>query len=151
MNDGSTTATVLLDDLPFDEHDEEWAVARSTRGIRLRLPMVALVAVMLFAAGFWGGAVVQKSHGSSGSTAAAGGLAARLAAGGARPGGATGAAGLGGGATAPGTTGTISVVDGSTLYVLTSSGSLVKVKLDGSTAVTRNAKASQAGLRPGDT
>ena len=35
--------------------------------------------------------------------------------------------------------------------MLTSSGSLVKVTLDGSTAVTRNAKASQAGLRPGDT
>src|SRR3954471_12547298 len=74
MNDGPATATALLDDLPFDEHDEEWVVARSTREIRLRLPVVALVALMLVAAGFWGGAVVQKSHGSSGSTAGAGGL-----------------------------------------------------------------------------
>src|SRR5437868_15286174 len=96
MNDGSTTATALLDDLPFDEHDEEWAVAGSTRGIRLRLPVVALLAVLLVAAGFWGGAVVQKSHGSSGSAGgAAAGLAARLAAGRA---GAAGAAAMPGGA-----------------------------------------------------
>src|SRR3954470_14703098 len=73
--------SMLIDGLPFDEGDDEWAAAGPPRGIRLRLPVVALIAVLLVAAGFWGGAVVQKSHGSSGSAGAAAGLAARLAAG----------------------------------------------------------------------
>ena len=47
--------------------------------------------------------------------------------------------------------GTISVVDGKTLYVLSSTGSLVKVTLGPSTTITRNAKAPASGLRPGDT
>jgi hypothetical protein len=153
---GDTEApSALLDGLPFDDADEDWAAKGPARGIRLRAPAVVLVAVVLVAAGFWGGAVVQKSHGSSGSTAGAGaGFAARFAAGGGRAGAAGAATGgaAGAGATASqGTTGTVSVVDGSTLYVLTSSGSLVKVKLDGSTTVTRNAKAQQDELRPGDT
>jgi hypothetical protein len=149
--------SMLIDGLPFDEGDDEWAAAGPPRGIRLRLPVVALIAVLLVAAGFWGGAVVQKSHGSSGSAGgAAAGLAARLAAGRAgaagavaTPGGAGNAAGFGGTAS-QGTTGTVSVVDRSTVYVLTSSGALVTVKLDSSTTVTRNAKAKQDELRPGD-
>ena len=39
-------------------------------------------------------------------------------------------------------TGTISVVDGNTLYVLTTTGSLVKVTLGPSTTITRNAKST---------
>jgi hypothetical protein len=139
-----------LDDLPFDEANEEWATAGSARGIRLRLPVVALLAVILVAAGFWGGSIVEKDQGSSAAAGAAAGLAGRFAAGGARgAGGATGATGFGA-ATTQGTTGTISVVDGSTLYVLTTSGSLVKVTLAPSTTVTRNAKATQGQLQPGD-
>ena len=45
---------------------------------------------------------------------------------------------------------TLSVVDGNTLYVLTSTGSLVKVSLGQSTAVSRNAKTAANALRPGD-
>lgn len=161
----SALACGLLDDLAFDQSDDEWAVAASGRGIRLRPPVIALFAVILIAAGFWGGAFVQKGHGSSGSSEAAASLAARFGAGGARGGGAgaggagaatgfgagaTGTTGLGA-ATTQGTTGTISVVDGSTLYVLTSTGSLAKVTLNSSTSVTRNAKAQPDELRPGDT
>lgn len=139
-----------LDDLPFDEANEEWATAGPARGIRLRLPMLALLAVILVAAGFWGGAIVEKDQGSSAAAGAAAGLAGRFAAGAARgAGGATGATGFGA-ATTQGTTGTISVVDGNTLYVLTTSGSLVKVTLAPSTTVTRNAKATQGQLQPGD-
>jgi thiamine monophosphate kinase len=43
------------------------------------------------------------------------------------------------------------VVDGKTLYILTSAGSLVKVTLGASTTITRNATTQADGLRPGDT
>ena len=152
--------------LPFPElaedeptEDDEWPVRGPAKGIRLRLPVAALVTALLVAAGFWGGAIAEKKprrldararrpgspHDSG--PGAAGGAAAGAA------------GGFGGGgfraAAAPAHTsaaaGTISVVDGNTLYVLTSTGSLVKVTLGQSTAVTRNAKAAADGLRPGDT
>ena len=64
----------------------------------------------------------------------------------------SGFAGFGGfGASTAAATGTISVVDGNTLYVLTATGSLVKVTLGPSTTITRNADSSAIDLRPGDT
>jgi len=138
------------------DSDEEW-VSQTTHGIRLGVPAAALLALVLVAGGFWVGSALQKSHGGSSSTLA--GVAARFrsAAGGV---GATGAAtasrfgglfaGAGAGAAA-GTAGTVSVVDGDTLYVLTSTGSLVKVTLTKSTTITRNADAAAIDLRPGDT
>jgi hypothetical protein len=148
-----------------DEADEEWVV-RATRGIRLAVPVAALLAVALVAAGFWGGAVVEKRHGSSGGSIA--GLAARFRAGRAGAGGAStsttsttsttgvagaGGFGFGGGgfAASSAATGTISVVDGDTLYILSATGSLVKVTLSPSTTITRNAQATPVDLRPGDT
>ena len=43
------------------------------------------------------------------------------------------------------------MVDGDVLYVLTSTGGLVKVTLGASTSITRNEKSPAIGLRPGDT
>jgi hypothetical protein len=139
--------------------DDEWPVRGSAKAIRLRLPVAALVTVLLVAAGFWGGAIAEKAHGGSSSSAASG-LAARFRSGAAGGAGAGAAAGGGfagggfrGGAAATGTSaaaGTISVVSGNTLYVLTSTGSLVKVTFGQSTAVTRNAKTAADALRPGD-
>jgi hypothetical protein len=144
-----------------EDADEEWVV-RTTRGIRLAVPVAALLALLLVAAGFWGGAVVEKRHGSSGAGIA--GLAARFRAGRTGAAGATsttsttgtaGAAGFGFGgggfATSSAATGTISVVDGDTLYILSATGSLVKVTLSPSTTITRDAQATPVGLRPGDT
>jgi len=137
--------------------DEEW-VPRSTRGVRLALPVAALLALVLVAAGFWGGAALEKSHngGSSGAGAGAAGLAARFRSG--RTGAATGTSGASGFSFAGGgfgsssaASGTVSVVDGDTLYILTAAGSLVKVTLTSSTTVTRNAAAKPVALRPGDT
>ena len=134
--------------------DEEW-VSQTTHGIRLAVPVAALAALVLVAAGFWGGAELQKSQGSTSSTLA--GLAARFR--GAAGAGATGASGsaaarFGGfaGGAAAAAAGTISVVDGNTLYVDdTATGSVVKVTLTKSTTVTRNADAAAIDLRPGDT
>lgn len=147
----------------IEDPADEWPVRGPARGIRLRLPLAALAASVLVAAGFWGGAVVEKGHASTSGAAAAlaarfrGGAGTAAGAGGFRggaAGGFTGGAGGFGGATGGTTaaaTGTVSVVDGNTLYILTSSGSLVKVTLGQSTTVTRNAKASAVDLRPGDT
>jgi hypothetical protein len=143
-----------------DDADDEWVV-RTTRGIRLAVPVAALIALVLVAAGFWGGAVVEKRHGSSGGSIA--GLAARFRAGRTGATGTTGTTSTTGGAAAASgfgfggfgassaATGTISVVDGDTLYILSATGSLVKVTLSPSTTITRNAQATPIALRPGDT
>lgn len=135
--------------------DEEW-VSQATHGIRLGIPVAALVAVVLVAGGFWGGAELQKSQGQGGTAGSLAGLAARF-----RSAAATGATGAGatpgsrfGGlfASTAAAAGTISVVDGNTLYVNdTATGSIVKVTLTRSTTVTRNADAAAIDLRPGDT
>ncbi|HWB22090.1 MAG TPA: hypothetical protein VG652_04320 [Gaiellaceae bacterium] len=143
--------------------NDEWPVRGPASGIRLARPTAALAIVLLVAAGFWGGAIAEKDHGSSSSSPAAS-LASRFRSAGAgstgagaAPGGFAGggfrgggfAGGAGGGGTAA-ATGTVSVVDGNTLYVLTSAGALVKVTLGQSTTVTRNAKTAADDLRPGD-
>jgi len=133
------------------DSDEEW-VSQTTHGIRLGMPAAALVALVLVAGGFWGGAELQKSQGGS-STSALAGVAARFRS--AAGTGATGAAGSRFGglfASTAAAAGTISVVDGNTLYVDdTSTGSIVKVTLTKSTTITRNADATAIDLRPGDT
>jgi hypothetical protein len=132
--------------------DEEW-VSQTTHGIRLGMPVAALLAVVLVAAGFWAGAELQKNQGGPSSSLA--GLAARFR--GAAGAGATGATGstasrFGGFASTAAASGTISVVDGNTLYVDdTVTGSVVKVTLTKSTTITRNADAAPIDLRPGDT
>lgn len=133
--------------------DEEW-VSQTTHGVRVGAPLAVLLTIVLVAAGFWGGAELEKSHNGGGSASLLGSLASRFRSAGAT--GASGASGAGGtrfggfGGSAAAATGTISVVDGDTLYVTTSTG-LVKVTLSKSTTVTRNADASAVDLRPGDT
>jgi hypothetical protein len=156
------TPTTPLDGADFlagdgdGDANEEW-VPQTTRGIRIGLPAAVLLAIVLVAGGFWGGAALEKSHAGSSSTLL-GTLASRFRSTASGATGATGASGAGGfrlggglGGSSAAATGTISVVDGDTLYVEASSGSLVKVTLTKSTTVTRNADASAVDLRPGDT
>jgi hypothetical protein len=121
------------------------------RGRRISLaPVTTLLSVALIALlGLWGGAELQKRHGAGSAAAAAGpagGFAGRFG-GGARPGGATGTGSATGGATV----GTVTVLSGKTLYLTSSTGAIVKATLTGSTTYTRNAKATKASLKPGDT
>jgi hypothetical protein len=146
-----------LDETPFGDGDDEWPDRGPAKGIRLAVPTALLLAAVLVGAGFWGGAALQKSHGSSSPSAGAGaGFLARLraAAGAAGGTGTAGGAGSGAGgfglAPSAAALGTISLVDGRVLYVLTTSGALVKVTLGPSTSITRNAKSTAVGLRPGD-
>ena len=157
-NDEPTLASTPADalgDLHLPGDDDEWPTRGPAGGVRLAFPIAGLLAVLLVAAGFWGGAAVQKSHGSSSSTSSSfASLASRftraVGATGAR--GATGASGFNfGGGASGGTSGTISIITGDTLYVLTSTGALVKVAIGPSTTITRNATTKAIGLRPGDT
>ena len=156
MTDDATTQELPADEEPLE--DDEWPTRGPSKGIRLAVPTAALIAVVLVAAGFWGGSTLQKNHGSGSSSGGGGGANAaaflsrlRAASGATGATGATGASGAGGFSfPTSAATGTISVVDGNVLYVLTSSGSLVKVTLGASTTITRNAKSAAIGLRPGD-
>jgi hypothetical protein len=121
--------------------DEEWPAQTAKRGVHVRTPTAILLALLLAAAGLWGGSFLQKHNGS---TPGATGVAAARAAFGR-------AGGAGSSANASATTGTVTDIIGSTLYVTESSGSLVKVTLSSSATVTRNSKSSLSALKPGDT
>ena len=120
--------------------DDEWPERGPRKGVRMPIPTVLLFAALIAAGGLWGGAALQRSHGSTAASSATSPFAALGRA------GATGASGLGGA-----TTGTVTSVSGSTLYVTNSSGNLVKVTVGSSATVSRNAKSSLGALQVGDT
>jgi Cu/Ag efflux protein CusF len=113
---------------------------------------------LLAAATFLAGIEAQKQWGGSSSNGLSGRAAAFAAAnGGARP-VATGAQGApranggffgraGGGFTS----GTVKLVQGSTIYVTTSDGNVVKVTVPGSATITKSVTEKVSGIKPGDT
>jgi hypothetical protein len=137
--------------------DPNWPTQVHARSVRLR-PLTALLAVVLVAVGgIWGGAELQKRHGSSASATGNGGLAAlaaRFGRGGTGTGtGGTGRGGFGGGGAAAGgaTSGTVTEVTKKLLYLTSSTGALVKIQLTSATTFTRTAKSPAGGLAVGDT
>ncbi len=156
---------------PLGNDDELTAVL--TRRPRTKLPSLTVVLVVLVvaSAGFIGGVLTGKHYGSSGSGGAAG---FRLPAGVTLPSGAaggaaggfggfpgsgaggtgssTGGTGAGGGfGTGNATIGTIKLVDGKTVYVQTTSGSIVQVTTSSATKVTVSSSAPVKDLTPGTT
>jgi hypothetical protein len=114
----------------------------------------SLAAVITCAVGFYAGIRVEKSQLASAATtvslasttSAAGGAPGSAAAGsGARP-GFPGAAR--GGANA--SIGTVSSVNGNTIYLTDSSGNTVKVTLSSATKITKSQGVSKTSVRPGD-
>jgi hypothetical protein len=115
---------------------------------------------LLAAATFLAGIEAQKQWGGSSSS---GGLGARGAAFGAGAGtgttgangGTQGARGAGGGFFGRGgggfTAGTVKLVQGSTIYVTTTNGNVVKVSVPSSTAITKSVTTKLSGVHPGDT
>jgi len=115
---------------------------------------------LLAAATFLAGIEAQKQWGGSSSSA---GLGARGAAFGAGAGtgttgangGTQGARGAGGGFFGRGgggfTAGTVKLVQGSTIYVTTTNGNVVKVSVPSSTAITKSVTTKLSGVHPGDT
>ncbi|MGO9344413.1 MAG: DUF5666 domain-containing protein [Acidimicrobiales bacterium] len=140
----SPVGTLVFD--PSSEA-EDWPARGPAKGIRMAWPVAVLFVLLIAGGGIWGGAALQRSQGSTtGASSIASALASRFA--GAR--GSTGARSFGSGSTAA-ATGTVTEIQGSTLYVTNASGNLVEVKVNPSTTVTRNAKTKLSGLAPGDT
>lgn len=157
------SAEELLAIPPQADHLAEELAARPPR---TRLPKVtlALGAAVLVAAGFIGGALVQKHLGSS-STAGAGRASAFASAfagarggtgtGGGRSGFGSGGTGGGGGFGGAGgfggssITGSVTVVSGDTLYITASNGTVYTVKTSGSTSVSISSSGSLSQLKPG--
>ncbi len=130
---------------------------------RRKLPWLTLIlaAGVIAAGSFWGGAMVQKNSGSSTSSTAAA-FASRLKAGGAggtaggfggfsRSGGTGTGTGSGSAAGSGSTTGTVKLIDGSTIYVTDSSGNIVKVTTGSSTSVSIASSGTVSQLQPGQT
>jgi hypothetical protein len=142
--------------LALPPQTDDLAVALAARPARPKLPKVtlALSAAVLICAGFIGGVLVQKHDGkSTGGTGAASaftGAASRFGRGGTSGTGGFGAAGgTGGGAAGGAVTGTVTVVNGNTVYVTAADGSVYTVTTSGSTTVSIAQSGSVAQLKPG--
>jgi hypothetical protein len=118
---------------------------------------------LLAAATFLAGIEAQKQWGGSSSSSRFGARAAAFGVG-AGTGTATGTPGANGAQGGPGagggffrrgggglTTGTVKLVQGSTIYVTTTDGNTVKVTVPASTSITKSVKATLSGVHPGDT
>jgi Domain of unknown function (DUF5666) len=113
----------------------------------------ALGAVVACAAGFLGGIEIEKSQVSG--TASAATVPAGTAGGAATGTGARSGFGLSGGVASGGgggaaSFGTVSSVNGNTIYVVQASGNTVKVMLSSATKITKSQSASKSSLHPGD-
>ena len=125
-----------------------------SRSVRLR-PLTAILAVALVAlVGIWGGAELQKRHGSGDGGIRQQRVGRRVRVALRQPDRSRrrhrrlrGRGGAGGGATS----GTVTEVTAKTLYLTTSTGALVKVRLTAATTFTRTAKSPKGGLALGDT
>jgi hypothetical protein len=127
---------------------------------------LALSGLVLLIGGFVGGAQVQKHWGTtssstaspgftfpSGNPFAGGNFGGRGGGGGGNGGGGGGGNGSGGNgsAAAAGTTGTVKLVDGTTVYLTTADGQTVIVKTSPSTTVNVNKPGALTDLTPGAT
>ena len=132
--------------------DEEELPPRPRNRLLAPLP-VFLIAVSIAAVGFLGGVLIQKGSedSSAGGFPGGGDLPAFAAQGG----GGEGAAGGGlpggpGGASDAAVTGTVSSVNGRTIYVEDAEGNTVAVKAGDGSTITRDANTGVKKIRPGD-
>lgn len=148
------------------DDDAEDAIPPRPRGRLLRPVPLALIAIVIAAAGFLGGIEAQK--GSEGASSAAAGPGAGFAAlaakaggsseaggegasaGGSKAGGATGAPSFGGASSAA-ASGTVTSVEGNTIYVKETDGTVVAVKAGDGVTVTRDSNVAAKKIHPGDT
>jgi len=103
----------------------------------------ALAAAILCAATFYAGVRVEKGQLSTATTTPTAAASSAGAEHGGFPGGALGGANA--------SIGTVSSVDGNTIYLTDTSGNTVKVKLSSATKLTKSESASKTSVRPGDT
>lgn len=130
----------------WDDDGDDDVIPPRPRGRLLRPLPLALIALIIAAAGFLGGIEAQKgSEGGSGAAAGPGGgglpnFAALKEAAGATTGG-----------TSATTNGTVTSVEGHTIYVKESDGTTVAVKVGDGATVTRDSNVATKKIHPGDT
>jgi hypothetical protein len=136
--DALTVEQVDLSTDPFDDNLADQLAARQPRRLISRATFFVGGAVLIVG-GFLGGVLVQKNFGTAPSSAVPAGAAAGANARGFGGAGGAGAGGQAGGAqggtSSPATTGTVKLVDGTTIYLTTADGQVITVKTSGSTAV----------------
>jgi hypothetical protein len=128
--------------------------ARPRNRLLAPLPLV-LIAVLIAATGFLGGVLMQKGSGGSGSAGGPpGGLPSFLSEGAGAGSGSEGASGLPAGIPGSGSgaavSRTVSSVDGSTIYVKDSEGSIVAVRVEDGSKVSRDSNVGVKKIYPGD-
>ena len=138
--------TTMTDTILTPDGDATWPAQGHVSRIRMR-PMTALLVVALIAvAGVYLGSELQSRQAAS-----SGGTASGLPAGASAFGSRTGLPSAGGTATGGATSGTVTQVGAKTLYLTSSTGKLIKVKLTAKTTFTRTASSAKGGLALGDT
>lgn len=136
------------------EPAEEDLPARPRNRLLAPLPLV-LIAVLIAATGFLGGVLMQKgSEGGGSAGGPSGGLPSFLSEGAGEGSGSEGASGLPagfpGGSSGAAVSGTVSSVDGSTIYVKDSEGSIVAVRAEDGSKISRDSNVGVKKIRPGD-
>jgi hypothetical protein len=144
--------------VPYESHERGWDRSDQEPSFAPRRPRrrffnrrsAALAALITCAAGFYAGIRVEKSQ--LGSTTAAGTSSAQrpggTGAGAGGQGGFPGAGRFGGGGNA--SFGTVSSVNGNTIYLTDPTGNTVKVTLSSTTKLTKSLGVSRTALHPGD-
>lgn len=129
-----------------DNTDFEALPPRPRNRLLAPLPL-ALVALLIAACGFLGGVLVQKGSGGGSAAGLPAGLPSFLNKEG---GGGSSSGGFPGGASGAAVSGTVSSVDGRTIYVKNSAGSTVAVRVEDGSKLSRNSKVSVKKIHPGD-
>jgi hypothetical protein len=130
------------------EGEDEWPIRSPRPGLRLKYPTAVLVALLIGAGGLWGGAALQRAHGTTGVGGGASSFARLFSSTGSSG---TTRGGFSGLSSSSAAAGIVTTIEGNTLYVTTASGGLVKVILGTSTTYTREAKSTASAMQPGDT
>ena len=135
------------------DNDDEWDVAPPPKR-RMHWTTLLLALGVACVLAFGGGILAQKHWGKASSAGFAfpggGSLPAGLTANLGGAGGGAGGFGAPGGFGAAGTTGTVSYIQGTTLYVTAASGSVVKVRVLKGVPVSRTVESKVSGIRPGE-
>jgi len=152
--ESESESTQEWDEFEDEEELEDELPPRPRNRLRRPLP-VALVAILIAAVGFLGGVLAQKGSEGSGSAAAlpggASGLPSFLTE---KSGGGSGSeassglpASIGGGSAV---SGTVSSVDGDTIYVKDSAGNVVAVRAEDGSTISRDSNVGVKKIHPGD-
>jgi hypothetical protein len=154
-----SASVVDLDSDPFaDDLSRELALAAPKTWFNRTTVVIGGLALIV--GGFLGGVQVQKHYGSSSGSTSLANLRSQFARGATGRGGEGGGGFLGGGGfptgtptatAAPAETGTIKLVDGTTIYVTLADGTILTVKTTDATKVTTSSSTKVGTLKAGDT